>query len=364
MKTFVAGTSKKLIKTKIYTLAPSNIALVKYWGKRDFQIPLNPSVSFSLNKAQSKTEIEVLPIKTKRNLPSVEFTFEKKPSKIFSSKVNAFLNHASRYCPWLLDHHLVIDSENNFPHSSGIASSASSMASMAIGIMQIENQIFENTLSPTHLLSKASFLARLGSGSAARSIEGPMVIWGESSRFPKSNNQYGVRVDQILELHPIFKTFCNAILIIDSKSKKVSSSTGHHLMNDHPYRESRILQAHNHLEEMKEVLTTGDLSNLIPIVEREALSLHSLMMSSSDYYLLFKPNTVQAINEIIDFRKSTKLPIMFTLDAGPNIHVLYPQALKTQVEEFIKLQLKRLCLNNQILFDGVGPGATWSFSKK
>ncbi len=357
MKTFKVHHCNKKIKAAIKTEAPSNLALVKYWGKKDLQIPINPSISLTLSKSTTQTQIEITP-KQNKGL-SLDFTFDSKPNKNFESKIKTFFNRVVEYCPWILNHHFKINSKNNFPHSSGIASSASSMASIAIGLSQLENQIYENHPPEKEQKLKASFLARLGSGSASRSIEGPLVIWGESKSFKTSNDHYGVSVSQLIDLHKDFKTFCDTILIVDKNPKKVSSSMGHQMMNHHPFFSGRIAQTVNHISSLKEVLITGNLQRMIPIVEREALSLHGLMFSSSSYYLLMQPNTLKIINRIFDFRKSSKLPIMFSLDAGPNVHLLYPLSIQKKVMEFVKSQLLDCCI--KVLDDQVGQGATWSF---
>ncbi len=347
----------KTIEATIKTEAPSNIALVKYWGKKDMQIPINASISFTLSKSTTQTQIQITP-KQNKSL-SFDFTYNLRPKKKFESKIKIFFNRVVEYCPWILNHHFKIESKNNFPHSSGIASSASSMASIAIGLVQLENQICEHHISKKEQNLKASFLARLGSGSASRSIEGPLVIWGKSKSFKTSHNHYGISVGQLIDVHEDFQTFCDSILIIDKNPKKISSSSGHQMMNYHPFFSGRVSQAINHISSLKEVLITGDLQRMIPIVEREALSLHGLMFSSPNYYLLMQPNTVKIINRIFDFRKSSRLPIMFSLDAGPNVHLLYPLSIKQKVVGFIKNQLLDCCI--EVLDDQVGQGATWSF---
>ncbi|MCY4162340.1 MAG: diphosphomevalonate decarboxylase [Flavobacteriaceae bacterium] len=358
LKTSKSRNYSKQIDASIETQAPSNIALVKYWGKKELQIPINPSISFTLSKATTQTHIIITP-KQHKGL-SVDFTFDAKPQKKFESKIKTFFNRLIEYCPWILNHHFKINSNNTFPHSSGIASSASSMASIAIGLVQLEKLIDDDLVSEEEQNLKASFLARLGSGSASRSIEGPLVIWGESRSFNTSSNYYGLSISQLIDVHQVFSTFCDTILIVDKNPKKVSSTHGHQMMNNHPFYAGRMIQAENHISSLREVLNTGDIQRMIPIVEREALSLHGLMLSSSNYYLLLQPNTVKIIHRILDFRTSSKLPIMFSLDAGPNIHLLYPLSIKQQVEGFIKNELFDCFID--LIDDQVGHGTTWSFN--
>ena len=108
---------------------------------------------------------------------------------------------------------------------------------------------------------------------------------------------------------------------------------------------------------MKSVLKEGDLDNFIKIVESEALTLHAMMMTSMPYFILMKPNTLEIINRIWKFRTDTGLPVCFTLDAGANVHVLYPENVSVKILEFIKSELVGYCQNNQYICDRIGMGA-------
>ena len=128
-------------------------------------------------------------------------------------------------------------------------------------------------------------------------------------------------------------------------------------MHGHPYAQQRFAQAHENLCELKDVLISGDIEAFIKIVESEALTLHSMMMASMPYFILMKPNTLEIINRIWMFRKETNIPVCFTLDAGANVHVLYPQNNKEKVLEFIKNELVAYCQNSQYICDEIGNGA-------
>ena len=121
---------------------------------------------------------------------------------------------------------LIINSINSFPHSSGIASSASSMAAMALCFTDWERQI-NIKMTEEMFKMKSSFLARLGSGSASRSIYGPISSWGKTSHLKESSDIYAVPLKQ--KVHKIFDGFCNSIIIIDEAEKKISSTEGHRL---------------------------------------------------------------------------------------------------------------------------------------
>lgn len=333
--------------------APSNIALVKYWGKKSEQLPVNASLSFTLTNCKTITSLQVIP-KNSKGI-SFQFFYDGFLKESFHTKLEQFFDRILPYCSYLEDYQLVIDSMNTFPHSSGIASSASAMAALSSTIIALEKQIAIEEKPDKYYLEKASFLARLGSGSACRSIQGKAVLWGESSSLKAGSDYFGLALDA--ELASMFLTYQDTILLVDKGEKQVSSSVGHQLMNGHPFAENRFYQAEENILKLKEVLTTGNLESFIQIVESEALTLHAMMMTSSPYFILMKPNTLEIIQKIWHFRAKTKIPVCFTLDAGANVHVLYPEKDKETVRLFIDAELLTFCQNQQCIHDEVGFGA-------
>lgn len=347
--------------------SPSNIALIKYWGKKENQIPENPSISFTLSNCKTITKLTY----TKRDLStalkvtsdfSFDVYFEGEQNEAFKPKIQTFFERIEAYVPFLRDYHFKIDTSNTFPHSSGIASSASGMSALALCLISIEQKLKEGvTLSAVERSSeknyfkrKASFLARLGSGSACRSIEGELVVWGQNEST-ESSDLYGIKFDS--EVHSNFKNYQDTILLVDKGEKQVSSTVGHKLMFGHPFAEQRFAQAHDNLAKLKTVLASGDLQNFVKIVESEALTLHAMMMTSMPYFILMKPNTLEIINKIWKYRVENNSNVCFTLDAGANVHVLYPENEKESVLKFINDELAEYCQNGHFITDFVGKGA-------
>jgi len=331
--------------------APSNIAIVKYWGKLENQIPQNPSISFTLNKSITNTSLSLKPRNGKTSI--LTFEFEGKKNKSFENKTREYLNKIEIFFPFIRNHDLEIKSNNTFPHSSGIASSASSMAALSACLLDFEKM--NNTkMSDEYFYKKASFIARIGSGSASRSLYGPIVIWGESKAYKNSNNLYGINISS--QTHEIYKEFNDTILIIDPGQKKISSSEGHKLMNQNPFSNERYQIARKNVIDLKGILKSGDLDGFISIAESEALMIHSLMLTSNPSYILMKPNTLKVISKITDYRADTKLPVCFTLDAGSNVHLLYPNNIKKSVSNFIKDELIQYCSSSNYIDDKVGYG--------
>ncbi len=346
--------SQEVKEAKIAWKSPSNIALVKYWGKRADQIPANPSISFTLSACATTTTVEFEILKTPLNDFRFDFFFEGIPKEDFKPKINRFFERTMAYLPFLKSYHLKIDSTNSFPHSSGIASSASGMSALALCLVDFE-RCLNPDITKEHFNKKASFLARLGSGSACRSIEGSLVQWGTHSDTKGSSDLYGIQYKG--EVHPIFNKFHDTILLVDKGQKQVSSTVGHGLMHNHPYSEQRFAQAHHNLSSLRTMLASGDLKAFIQLVESEALTLHAMMMTSRPYFVLMKPNTLEIINRIWAFRERSKTHVCFTLDAGANVHVLYPENEKKQVYQFIQDELLTFCENRQHICDRIGFGA-------
>lgn len=331
--------------------SPSNIALVKYWGKHGIQLPNNSSVSFTLRHAHTKTHIRY---KTSQGGLSIDFKFDAKPEPAFAAKIERFLQQVIPAFPFLNNMHLAIDSSNSFPHSSGIASSASSMSALVMCLIDIERSHQHVKQSDAWWLQKASYFSRLASGSAARSVFPLASLWGSSAGFSGSSPFFAVPLEN--NLHPVFKNYRDSILIISAGTKSVSSRAGHALMDGNPYADARYEMAENHTLALLNALATGDVERMMKITESEALQLHALMMTSDPSFILMEPATLAAIKMVRQFRAESGVPLCFTLDAGPNLHLLYPQQSEVQVKAFINEHLLGFCQDGRVIHDETGPG--------
>ena len=339
--------------------SPSNLALVKYWGKYGRQLPKNPSISFTLNNAFTETKL-AYQWKTSADEIQLDFFFEEKRNEAFSNKILKFLESISDVFPFLKQLHLTIHSYNSFPHSTGIASSASAMSALALCLCSLEKELFGTLQNEKKFLQKASFISRLGSGSACRSVYSHLAIWGESVAAEGSSNLYAIPWGE--RVHPIFKTFHDTILIADRKEKSVSSRAGHGLMEGNIFAQNRYDQANARFAKLLLALQEGDLKTFGEITENEALTLHALMMTSEPSYILMRPNTLVMIEKIRAYRAATQQPLYFSLDAGPNIHLLFPDEIKDDVFAFIKKEMVSLCENGEWIADQVGAGSSLMIS--
>lgn len=346
---FVSNSIQNLAEGEVTWKSPSNIALVKYWGKKQNQIPANPSISFTLNNCHTVTTVKY---KLSESL-SFRVFVDGKREEGFEPKIGTFFQRIEKYSPFINQLELEIHTSNTFPHSSGIASSASGLSALALCVMSIEQQL-NHDLGEDEFKEKASFLSRLGSGSACRSIYPELVVWGENKSFNGSSNLVATPFD---EAHPVFKDFQDTILLVDKGQKVVSSTVGHNLMHNHPFAEQRFSQAHENMEELKIALKQGDLKTFTKIVESEALTLHAMMMTSNPYFILMKPNTLNIIEKVWEFRAKNDLNLTITLDAGANVHLLYPKNETEKAMELIKGTLVDFCENKGYICDEVGKGS-------
>lgn len=335
--------------------SPSNIALIKYWGKYGNQLPRNPSLSLTLSASCTDTQLEyAFKDEAHGSAIDLDFFFHQSENEEFKVKTLAYLESLSAIYPFLKQLKLTVRTGNSFPHSAGIASSASAMSALALCLCSLEDKLFGTLQDGAEFDKKASYLARLGSGSACRSIFPHAAVWGETSLVAGSSNEFAVPVGDLI--HDTFKDFHDDILIVSSAEKAVSSRAGHALMDDNPFAEPRYAQARQRLEMLLGAMRTGDLETFGKIAEDEALTLHALMMCSNPSYILMQPDSLAIIEKVREYRAETGHQVYFTLDAGPNIHLLYPGDIIHEVRKFIEDELAEHCENGYVQQDWVGEG--------
>ena len=333
-KQFLGNINFRIKNETVSESCPSNIALIKYWGKYENQIPANPSISYTLNNCKTNTTMEFFADEEF----SVQTFLAGNEEKKFAEKIEKYFKNIEQYLPWILKGKYIIHTENTFPHSSGIASSASGFGAIAKCLMKLD-EAFAGETTEEELLKKASFLARLGSGSACRSLYNGLVVWGNTKEVEGSSDLYAVPYPNE-EIHSVFRSFNDWVLLIHEGEKSVSSTVGHGLMKTNPYAERRFQEAHENFILLKNILKTGDLEGFIKLTEHEALTLHAMMMMSDPAFILMKTGTLEVINKIWDFRRITGLPLFFTLDAGANVHLLFPSDIEAdKIKIFIEQEL-------------------------
>ena len=337
--------------------APSNIALIKYWGKHGQQLPRNANVSFTLSVARSITRLQWDP-KSAAGAQDIKVRlfYDGEEKANFASRIVKYFQSLLPWYPFLGQFDWTIHTTNTFPHGAGIASSASAMAALAMCLSEVKSQWFmdaSRSSGSESRLQEASFIARLGSGSAARSVFAKAAAWGSSPFVEGSSDLHALPIGP--QMHQVFQDYQDSILLVSEEEKSVSSTAGHGLMDQQPYAPIRYEMANRRFGRMLDILRHGDLDDFCTLVEADALDLHALMMQSYPPYILMEPATIQIIQAVQRFRQNTKQPVCFTLDAGPNVHLLYPKSISTQVDEWLSSEIFPL-LPAGCIHDHVGDG--------
>jgi diphosphomevalonate decarboxylase len=321
--------------------SPANIAFVKYWGKKGHQLPANPSLSMTLKACVSRTQLTV----KRSDTFSVRVLLGGVPSEGFAAKIEKFLTGLSADLPWVKQLAFTVETENTFPHGAGIASSASGLSAFCLCLTQYMHEALGIT---EDFFRDASYLSRLASGSACRSVYGGFTTWGEESDEFASP----------IEVHPSLAHLYDTVVVVSRKEKAVSSTAGHGQMGKHPFAEARFAQARANFELCRRALAGGDFEAVGQVLEAEALSLHAMMLTSAESFVLLKPQSLTAMELVREFRRETQLPLYFTLDAGPNLHLIYPERGADKIRTFIQRELTPLA--QEIIFDECGEGpAPW-----
>jgi diphosphomevalonate decarboxylase len=293
--------------------APSNIALCKYWGKRDAQLnlPVNASLSVSLSHLGSRTRVE--PLDAPQDSVYLNGRLQGADSR-FAQRVSAFIDLFRMGQP---EQMFRVDTDNNIPTAAGLASSASGFAALTRAL----DEAYGLGLSDTEL----SVIARMGSGSACRSLFDGFVEW-----------QMGVREDG-LDSHaiPVDKPWpglCVGLVKVDEREKRVDSRAGMQRTKEtaHLYQ-SWPLQAAADLAKLHDALDERDFGLLGAVAEQNALSMHATMIASWPPLLYWQPDTVAAMHRVWALREEG-LALYFTMDAGPNLKLLFESASKEAVE--------------------------------
>jgi diphosphomevalonate decarboxylase len=271
---------------------------------------------------------------------------EAKPN--FALKIKTYLESLTQDLPWLSQIGVRVKTTNTFPHGAGIASSASGLSAFALCLTDYLHSMKAQG-SPALFEKHASHLARLASGSACRSIYSGFTTWGESDLLG-SSDLYATP----LAVHAEFNHMMDSVIVVSEKEKKVSSREGHSRLQNHFFAESRYNQARANFRDTVSALQSGDFQTVGSILESEAFSLHAMMMTSPEPYTLLKPNSLVVMEMVRVFREETKLPLYFTLDAGPNVHLIYPESYKHKIQTFIENELKSFAVT--IIHDQAGEG--------
>jgi len=229
-------------------------------------------------------------------------------------------------------------SSNSFPSGAGLASSASGFAALTVAAARALGL----DLTPREL----SRWARRGSGSAARSVFGGYVEWLAAERDADS---FAVQIAP-----PEHWPVCDCIAIVSPNAKAVGSTRGHALAKTSPLYEGRVAQVARELPRLRRAIAERDFATLGEIAEADALSMHAVMLTSQPSLLYWSPETITLMRAVRAWREEG-MPVYFTIDAGPNVHVLTLPYLVAEVER----RLKAMPAVKQVIICRPGKGAEW-----
>ena len=315
---------------KATAIAHPNIAFIKYWGKTDetLNLPANPSLSMNLAALATAVTVEFVP-----GLPVDEVIIgDETAVGQARARVVAHLDRV-RLLAGIQDRARVT-SRNDFPEGTGLASSASAFAALSLAATRaVGVDLGEAELSR---------LARLGSGSACRSVPAGFSLWDGDDDETSFARQ--VAAPEHWDLRDV-------IAIVSYQHKTVGSHAGHALARTSPLHQARLAAVPSLLREVRSGLEGRDLTVMGPAVEADALAMHSVMMTSRPSLLYWLPETV-AVLRMVRACREEGLSVYLTMDAGPNVHCLCQPADAAEVER----RLRNLSGVLDVLVSGPGNG--------
>jgi diphosphomevalonate decarboxylase len=318
----LGGSREKGVKIehmKAMAKSPANIAFIKFWGKRDrkLNLPFNDSISMNLSECFTKATVDFQEKLREDliNINGVEVDGEKK------QRVVNFLNAIRKLAK--IKTFANVDSENNFPADSGIASSASAFSALALAGSRAAGLNLGQM--------EVSRLARLGSGSASRSVIDGFAYW-KKGRDDESSYSIQLAKTDFWDIRDI-------VAVVSKESKKISTTEGHEEVLSSPYFKTRIRNIKNRIKEMKSAMLDKNFTKFGELMEEEAVDLHVITMTSKPPIFYWNAGTLQIIRKLQEWREEGLLAY-FTIDAGPNVHVI----CQSKDEEEINERLKKLSL--------------------
>jgi diphosphomevalonate decarboxylase len=292
------------------SVACANIAFIKYWGNRDpvLRIPANGSISMNLDGLETRTTVTF-----DAQLTEDQLTLNGQPaSEEAQRRVSALLDRVRLMAGMV--HCASVESQNNFPTGAGIASSASAFAALSLAASAAAGlQLSEQALSR---------LARSGSGSACRSMPGGFVEW-QVGVDDESSYAYSLAPANHWGL-------VDCVAVVSQAHKPTGSTQGHALADSSPLQAARVASAAGRLEVCRQAILQRDFATLAAVAELDCNLMHAVMMTSQPMLLYWQPTTLAIVQAVQEWRTGG-LPVFYTIDAGPNVHVLCPAAASPEV---------------------------------
>ncbi len=310
---------------KATAIAPSNIAFIKYWGKKDelLRLPENPSLSMNLSNLLTTTTVEF-----DKKYKQDEVIYNGQKEELVGNRAIKHLDRVRALAKMQLK--AKVKTVNNFPSSTGLSSSASGLAALTLAASKSAGL----NLSEKEL----SILARQGSGSACRSIPDGFVEWLDGDT---SETSYGV------SLFPAdWWKIADVVVIVSADKKDISSTEGQKLVSSSPFFPERLKNVKSKLERAKKLLKEKDFPAFGELIEAEALELHAVMITSRPPLIYWLPETLK-IMKLAQKWRSEGLPVYFTINTGQTVHLICEQKNIKEVEKRLKAvkEVEKIIIN-------------------
>lgn len=301
--------------------AYTNIALIKYWGKKNKQLklPYTNSLSLTLDRFYTDTKASIVD-----SDQDIIYLNQQLLDDAHSKRIRNYLDIIRQF--YSFSEHFQIDSVNHVPTSAGFASSASGFAALAAAV----NETKQLNLNRREL----SILARNGSGSASRSIYGGFVEW-------IAGNDNASSFAQPIDEHPDIDLSILSV-VINTQTKKISSTVGmENSVKSSPFYPNWVTLVTSEIEEIKQAIAKKDIQKIGEISEHNAMSMHALTLSANPSFTYFAPETIRIIQIIQELRQKGIFAYA-TIDAGPNVKIICTKESLPKVQTYIEQQLSNV----------------------
>jgi diphosphomevalonate decarboxylase len=311
---------------KSTAVAPSNIAFVKYWGKKDerLRLPANGSISMNLDNLLTTTTVEFI-----ADLSADDVTVNGEQLANEAERVSRHLDRIREVAG--IGTRARVVSRNNFPTGTGLSSSASGFAALSVaGAAAAGLALSESALS---------ILARQGSGSACRSIPDGITEWRDGAT---SADSYAVSL-----YPPDYWAIADVVAVISDSRKEIGTTEGHDRAESSPFYTTRLGHMPQVIADVKAALADRDFARFGELVEAEALELHAIMLTSRPSLIYWRPATLVVMKAVQAWRRAG-LPVYFTVNTGQDIHLICPQEhVETLQERLAELPEVRQTIVNR-----------------
>jgi len=301
--------------------AYTNIALIKYWGKKNkrLKLPYTNSLSLTLDRFYTDTQTEII-----NDEHDIVYMNQELLDNNQNKRIISYLDTVRQM--YSFNEHFKVNTVNHVPTSAGFASSASGFAALAASI----NETMNLNLDRKHL----SILARNGSGSASRSIYGGFVEWEAGN---DNETSFAVPIDE----HPDIDLSILSV-VINKHSKKISSTVGmESSVKSSPFYSNWVTLVSSEIKEIKQAIAKKDVQKIGELAEHNAMSMHALTLSANPSFTYFEPETIKIIQLIQELRQKGVFAYA-TIDAGPNVKIICTKESIQAVQTYIEQQLSNV----------------------